>query len=107
MEQHFDIATLSSQQAALGKPYVEFVRVPALSAGLYVLPAGARDRQKPHSQDEIYFVVRGMARMKVGAADISVAPGQVIFVPAKQEHRFFDITEELAVLVIFGPAESA
>ena len=28
----------------------------------------------------------------------------VIFVPAGEEHRFTDITEDLALLVVFGPA---
>jgi hypothetical protein len=31
----------------------------------------------------------------------------VIFVEAGQEHRFFDIQQELVVLVVFGPAESS
>ena len=30
----------------------------------------------------------------------------MIFVAAEVEHRFYDITEELAVLVFFAPAES-
>jgi hypothetical protein len=30
----------------------------------------------------------------------------VLFVVAEVEHRFYDITEELAVLVLFAPAES-
>jgi hypothetical protein len=29
----------------------------------------------------------------------------VFFVPAREEHRFHDITEDLAVLVFFAPAE--
>jgi hypothetical protein len=30
--------------------------------------------------------------------------GSVVFVPAGEEHRFVDITEELTLLVVFGPA---
>jgi quercetin dioxygenase-like cupin family protein len=38
--------------------------------------------------------------------DREVSVGSVIFVAAEVEHRFHDITEELAVLVFFAPAES-
>jgi mannose-6-phosphate isomerase-like protein (cupin superfamily) len=88
------------------KPYREFLRVPSMSAGVYVLPAGAIDAQKPHQEDEIYYVIRGRARLSLGAEDHEVSPGGVIFVAAKLEHRFHDITEELALLVFFAPAES-
>ena len=39
--------------------YREFLRVPDLSAGLYVLEAGATDPQSPHTEDELYYVVAG------------------------------------------------
>lgn len=82
------------------------MRVPMLSVGVYVLPAGGIDVQKPHKEDEVYYVVRGRARMKVGEEEEVVKPGSVIFVAAKVEHRFFDISEELELLVFFAPAES-
>ena len=89
-----------------GKRYHEFLRVPAMSAGVYVLPAGATDKQTPHQEDEIYYVVRGTAKMRLGGEERSVKSGDVIFVEKTLEHRFFDIAEELALLVIFAPAES-
>jgi mannose-6-phosphate isomerase-like protein (cupin superfamily) len=88
------------------KRYLEFLRVPAMSAGVYVLEAGASDSQKPHQQDEMYYVVSGRARMQAGAEDQPVEDGSVIFVPAKLKHRFYDITEKLVVLVFFAPAET-
>jgi mannose-6-phosphate isomerase-like protein (cupin superfamily) len=87
--------------------YHEFLRVPAMSAGIYVLAAGASDRQTPHQEDEIYYVVRGRAKMTLGREERPVGPGDVIFVEQKLEHRFFDIAEELLLLVIFAPAETA
>ncbi len=100
------ITAIDQQRAQSGKPYREFLRVPAMSAGLYVLPAGATDQQRPHHEDEIYYVVRGQARFKVDKEDHKVSAGSVIFVAAEVEHHFFEITEELAVLVLFAPAES-
>lgn len=97
---------IEEQRAQSGKPYREFLRVPAMRAGLYVLPASATDRQKPHREDEIYYVVRGRARFKAGSEDREVSAGNVIFVAAQVGHRFYDISEELAVLVFFAPAET-
>lgn len=101
----FQIDDLLRQRAAKGKLYLEFLRVPAMSAGLYVLPAGGADPQKPHREDEMYYVVRGRARMRIGEEDAEVSAGSVIFVEAEVEHRFYDIREELEVLVFFAPAE--
>jgi mannose-6-phosphate isomerase-like protein (cupin superfamily) len=103
----YDLPTISAERGQAGKLYQEFLRVPALSVGVYVLPAGATDPQKPHNEDEVYYVVRGRARMRVGEDEQIVKVGTVIFVAAETEHRFFDISEELEVLVFFAPAESS
>ena len=103
----YDLPTVSAERAAAGKLYREFLRVPMLSVGVYVLPAGGMDPQKPHREDEVYYVVRGRARMRVGPEEQVVKAGSVIFVAAEVEHRFFDISEELEVLVFFAPAETA
>jgi quercetin dioxygenase-like cupin family protein len=97
---------IEEQRAQSGKPYREFLRVPAISAGLYLLPAGATDRQRPHHEDEIYYVVRGRARFQAGAEDREVSAGSLIFVAAEVGHRFYEISEELEVLVFFAPAET-
>ena len=97
---------LEESQKKSGKRYFEFLRVPAMSAGIYTLKAGATDPQSPHREDELYYVVRGRARMKAGNEDHAVAAGAVIFIAAGVEHRFYDIEEELSVLVFFAPAES-
>ncbi|HET6180797.1 MAG TPA: cupin domain-containing protein [Candidatus Sulfotelmatobacter sp.] len=100
------VTEIDHQRAASGKLYREFLRVPAMSAGLYVLPAGATDAQRPHHEDEMYYVVRGRARFRAGDEDREISAGSVLFVAAEVEHHFHDITEELAVLVFFAPAES-
>lgn len=86
--------------------YHEFLRVSAMSAGVYVLQPGATDQQKPHREDEIYYVIRGRARMLLGDQERAVREDDVIFVEKELKHRFFDIDEELALLVFFAPAES-
>ena len=105
MSHFFDIHELERRREAKGESYFEFLRVPAMSAGVYVLPKDGSDPQKPHREDEMYYVVRGRAQMKIGVEDAEVRAGSVIFVEADAEHRFYDIQEELEVLVFFAPAE--
>ena len=100
------LSEIDRQRAQSGKSYREFLRVPAMSAGLYVLPAGGSDLQGPHHEDEIYYLVRGRARFRAGEEDREVSAGSVIFVAAEVEHRFYDVAEELEVLAFFAPAES-
>ncbi len=51
-------------------------------------------------------MVRGRDRIKAGDEDSKVDAGSVIFVAGTVEHRFYDIEEEVVVLVFFAPAES-
>lgn len=85
--------------------YEEHLRVPDLSLGTYTIPAGADDPQSPHTEDEIYVVLGGRGRFWTPEQTVDVEPGTVLFVPAKEPHRFVDVTSRLTVLVVFGPAE--
>ncbi len=102
----FALDALQAERAKSRNSYLEFLRVPAMSAGLYFLVVGSTDSQKPHREDELYYVVRGWARLHLGTEERTVSEGTVIFVPAAVEHRFFDIEEDLTVLVFFAPAET-
>lgn len=87
--------------------YVEHLRNDDLSVGTYSIPAGGVDDQTPHTEDEIYVVVGGRAKIVGGDDSADLAPGSVVFVPANEEHRFVEITEDLTLLVFFAPAEGA
>jgi mannose-6-phosphate isomerase-like protein (cupin superfamily) len=103
----FEIADIQVQREEVGTPYLEFLRVPDLSAGLYVLPAGSTDPQQPHTEDEVYYVVSGQAIITVGDEERPVRPGSFVFVPATVEHRFHSITDDLSLLVVFAPARNS
>ncbi|UMG94248.1 cupin domain-containing protein [Nocardioides sp. TF02-7] len=68
-------------------------------------PAGGSDAQQPHTEDEIYVCTTGRATLWTPDGSAPVEPGSVLFVPAGEEHRFVDVTEDLTVIVVFGPAE--
>jgi len=100
------IEDIQRQRAEQANAYLEFLRIPSMSAGVYVLAPGSTDLQSLHLQDEMYYIIRGKARMRAGSEDQSVQNGSVIFVAAHAEHCFYDIQEELTVLVFFAPAET-
>ena len=80
----------------------EFLRVPSLSVSIYRLPAGCRDMQAPHIEDEIYYVIEGKARLRIEDKVNEIKAGDVLFVRATTAHSFFDIDEDLVVLAFFG-----
>lgn len=103
----WELSALEGARVASGRPYHEFLSVPDLSAGLYVLEAGATDPQSPHTEDELYCIIQGRGRITVGEDDRPVGPGSLVFVAAGVPHRFHDIQERLVILVAFGPAEGS
>lgn len=101
----FDLEALRERRQAAGRLYLEFLSVPALSLGLYALPAGGTDPQTPHTEDEVYYVASGRATITVGNEEQAVRPGSLVYVAAGVPHRFHSITENLTVLAFFAPAE--
>ena len=111
---HANVFDFSQMLAKSDKPYLEFLRVPSLSVGIYVLEAGATDNQTPHHEDEVYYVASGRAKMRTETDGfvriIDVDPGTIIFIPAQMNHYFYEIMQRLAVLVFFaatGPNAAA
>jgi len=105
--QVFQLADLVEKVGRSHRPWVEFLRVPSLSMGVYHLKAGQVDPQQPHTEDEVYDVVSGRASFQADGEKENVEPGTVIFVEKNVQHRFFDITEDLTVLVFFAPPEGS
>jgi mannose-6-phosphate isomerase-like protein (cupin superfamily) len=103
----WELDEVEATQAASGRAYHEFLSVPDLSAGLYILEAGAVDGQSPHGEDELYVVHAGRGTVTVGDEERPVGPGSMIFVAAGVPHRFHDIEERLVLIVAFGPAEGS
>ena len=103
--QAYELPQLISQREVANKLYLEFLKVPDLSMGLYVLPAGGVDPQSQHTEDEVYYVVKGKAQIQVADEDRTVQAGSIVYVAKNVEHRFHSIEEELTVIVFFAPAE--
>ena len=109
----FELLDIVKQQSRSGKPYVELLRVHDLSMGVTQLLVGDSDIQSPHTEDEVYYVVEGKAKIKVADEDRNVRAGSMIYAAKNVSHRFHSIEEDLIVLVFtstgsvqaFAPAE--
>ena len=105
----FQLDELLARKRGMAIPYLEFLRVPALSCGLYTLKVGAKDLQGPHEEDEVYLVLSGRGRLRVNGSEHEVHRGSLLYVRATSEHTFFEIEEDMTLLVFFasgGPSES-
>jgi mannose-6-phosphate isomerase-like protein (cupin superfamily) len=100
----FEIPELDPQpRDADGHGYVDFFASGKLSVGLAIWPKGKADRQRPHKEDEVYYVISGRGAIQVAGEDCPAQPGSLVFVAAGVEHRFHTIDEDLRVLVFWAP----
>lgn len=86
-----------------GHGYIDFLASGLLSCGLAIWPKGVTDRQQPHAEDEVYYVINGSGQIRVGGEDRPVKAGSLVFVEAGVKHRFHDIESDLKVLVFWAP----
>jgi mannose-6-phosphate isomerase-like protein (cupin superfamily) len=105
--QAFEMTELLEQRERSGSLYLQFLKVPALRCGVYVLAAGAEDPQKPHEEDEVYYVESGEALFTAKGRNQPVGPGSILYVAAGVAHRFHSIREDLKILVFFSSAKPA
>jgi mannose-6-phosphate isomerase-like protein (cupin superfamily) len=96
----FDVEGAKARLAEAGGGYEIVHASPGLEIGVYVLVAPEPDRQQPHADDEVYFVLEGTGVLDVEGEAVQLRAGHAVFVPAGADHRF-SAYEQLAVLVIF------
>lgn len=101
----YETNELAIQRAQSHKEYMEFLRVPSMSMGMYHLAAGAVDPQHPHTEDEVYYVVSGRAQIRVKGENRPVQAGSIVYVAAFDEHAFHSIEADLTIIVFFSPSE--
>lgn len=66
-------------------------------------PAGP-DLQKPHARDEVYVIARGSGTFFNNGERHAFQAGDMLFVPAGDEHRFESFTPDFCTWVLFyGP----
>jgi mannose-6-phosphate isomerase-like protein (cupin superfamily) len=87
-----------------GEHAVSLLRRGALDVKLALAPRVPSSERTVHTQDEVYVIVRGRGVLFHGEARDAFEPGDLLFVAAGTEHRFQDVSADLAVWVVFhGP----
>lgn len=62
------------------------------------------DPQKPHTRDEVYFVVTGTGEYVCNDSRQPFGPGDILFAAAGSVHRFENFSGDLTLWVLFyGP----
>ena len=98
----FDLSRLASKLESEGGYFLDFLKIRNLEAGIILLHPNEADTQEPHSEDELYYVIKGNAWMEMGKKKIEVKEGSIIFIPAGLRHRFYGNREDLYVLYVFA-----
>lgn len=80
----------------------EFLRTPSLSCAIYHVPQGSKDMASAHEEDELYLILRGRGRLRVGEDDRHVEAGTLMYVRASCDHAFFEVEESITALAFFG-----
>ena len=98
----FQLSELMSRAETGNVRFHEFLRTPSLSCSVYHIPAGSKEMESAHEEDELYFVLEGRGRLRVEEEEHIVEKGTLMYVHAACEHTFFDVEEDLTALAFFG-----
>lgn len=82
-----------------GELFLELGRFGNISVEIY----GPKevDLQGPHEEDELYVIISGFGRFQCEGQIRDFEPGDLIFVPARAEHRFVSFSDDFRTWVIF------
>ncbi|WP_018915364.1 cupin domain-containing protein [Thiomonas sp. FB-6] len=99
---HWTPAQALAQLHAEGSEFSALFRHGSLEVEFY--KPNKVDRQQPHTRDELYVIATGHGQFIVQGRECRVGPGDVLFVPAGAEHRFYGFSEDFGTWVFFyGP----
>ena len=99
---HVSAAGAAAAPLPKGRRSAEILRHGSLEARWYA-PRGV-DPQTHHDRDEIYIVASGRGFFVRGAERVAFGPSDLLFVPARMEHRFEDFSDDFAAWVVFWGA---
>lgn len=102
----FSSEELLEVKAEMDRPYLPFFDNDNMSMGIYELKAGSTDEQNPHELDEVYYVLEGKCKFEVEGETMDVVPGGILFVRAQASHHFYDIEEDIKLLVFFTKSKN-
>lgn len=80
--------------------------IPEMSVHFYRLGEGETDLQRPHEEDELYYVLAGSRTLAINEngkeTSVDLKEGDLVYVPARAIHRFIG-NGSVSLLVFFAP----
>jgi len=102
MSDIYDTKEILKKLDSSGNWFYGFLSKNSMDAGILRLMPGEKEPQAPHTNDELYYVINGNGFIRIENEDISIKPGNIIFVPAGKKHHFHDNKDELQIMYVFG-----
>jgi mannose-6-phosphate isomerase-like protein (cupin superfamily) len=88
-----------------GAPFVTMMAGGTMSVEVFA-PKN-EDLQQPHTQDELYFIQRGLGELVINGQRFDAEAGDAFFVAAGVAHRFENFSEDFVSWVVFyGPVNA-
>ena len=75
-----------------------FVQGEKIMMGRFSYPAGGKAKAHAHPNEQIVWVMKGRARVRIGEEEKVVGPGDIYMIPADTEHET-ETLEEREVIV--------
>lgn len=95
---------IGDYEAEPGTPFLQ-----EMSLHFYRLEASEPDLQRPHLEDELYYVLQGQRTLEISTdtenISVELKPGDIVYVPKKARHRFVG-NSAISLLVFFAPGYS-
>ena len=101
---HVSTADLLDALDGDGTTHREVLETEDVTVELGRYPSGEAAPKNPHTEDEIYYIVSGSGKLRVGDETHTIDAGDVVHVERGLEHDFFDIDEEIVALIVFTSA---
>jgi mannose-6-phosphate isomerase-like protein (cupin superfamily) len=60
---------------------------------------GSSQKQHHHEPEQVYVIIKGTGRMKVGEEESEVAPGDMVYIPPDVPHSIVNTSTEALVYV--------
>ncbi|MHA1990401.1 MAG: cupin domain-containing protein [Candidatus Hodarchaeales archaeon] len=98
----FDLNTIIERVKESNIYYKSFIDEPHMDIGVLVLKPGQEDNQKPHSKDEIYFILHGDGYITIDDHKHPIIEKMFYFVRKNIKHYFSHNTKEIVVVYFFG-----
>jgi mannose-1-phosphate guanylyltransferase len=102
---HVSTTELVEQLNQTDQNYLEVLSEESMSVELGRYPNP--EPKTPHKSDELYVVISGSGKVRVGSDRYPVEEGDVVYVEQGVEHNFFDIDDELTALIVFAGSEDS